>query len=365
MLLQKIFLLACILFPSATLAGSFESSVGHLRIDPIVKGLDTPWAFAFLPVGKVLITERDGRLLVFDGISVHKIKGLPRVFAEGQGGLLDVMVPRDFEKSREIFLTFAKSQGSGAGTALAAATLDLESRRLRNLRILFESKPSSSTGRHFGSRVIEARDGTLFMTLGDRGQAKTAQDLALHQGSIIRIDRDGTIPANNPFVGTAGAQAEIWSYGHRNPQGLAVDTRGSVWSVEHGAKGGDEINKLRKGGNFGWPVISYGTHYSGLKIGEGTQKTGMEQPEYYWDPSIAPSGMMIYSGKMWPKWKGDIFVGSLKFDYLSRLDGTPLQEREKLKSSETDRVRDVREGLDGAIWFLSVGNDTLYRVTPK
>ena len=223
--------------------------------------------------------------------------------------------------------------------------------------------PGSRGGRHFGSRLVEAGDGTLFLTIGDRGDRPSAQDLDVENGSVLRITKDGQIPAGNPFVGQAGAQPEIWSYGHRNPQGAASDLEGNLWVVEHGARGGDEVNRVRKGANYGWPVISYGRHYSGLKIGEGTQKEGMEQPEYYWDPSIAPSGMMIYSGALWPEWRGSIFVGSLKFDRISRLSGDPLVE-EVLETEETVRVRDVREGPDGAIWFLSVGEGALFRVSP-
>jgi glucose/arabinose dehydrogenase len=182
---------------------------------------------------------------------------------------------------------------------------------------------------------------------------------------VIRIARDGTIPEGNPFTDTQGARPAIWSYGHRNPQGAARGTDGTIWVVEHGAKGGDEINRIRRGANYGWPVISYGRHYSGAKIGEGTHKAGMEQPAFYWDPSIAPSGMMIYSGRLWPEWRGHIFVGSLKFGLISHLAGTPLREVERLKSPETARVRDIREAPDGSIWFLSVGNGAAYRMTPR
>lgn len=341
-----------------------DSSQGRLNVAPVVQGLDQPWGLAFLPDGGVLVTERGGDLLLVRQGRAQKLGGLPAVAAKGQGGLLDVMVPGDFARSREIFLTFSKRQGGGAGTALARARLAPGAKRLSDVKLLFEAAPNSSGGRHFGSRVIEAPDGTLYLTLGERGQRDSAQDLSLHQGSVIRLNRDGSVPGDNPFVGRAGARPEIWTYGHRNPQGMAVDSRGRIWVAEHGAKGGDEINLLRKGANYGWPVISYGRHYSGARIGEGTHKQGMEQPEFYWDPSIAPSGMMIYSGRLWPEWTGDIFVGSLKFDYISRLSGSKLTEREQLKSPETARVRDVREAPDGSIWFISVGNGTVYRIAP-
>lgn len=332
------------------------------RIDPVATGLDVPWALDLLPDGRALVTERAGRLLLIGSAGAVPVRGTPKVAAIGQGGLLDVMVPRDFARTGEVFVTFAKSSGSAASTALAVGRLD--GTRLRDLRVLFHADPASSGGRHFGSRVIEAPDGTLFLTLGDRGDRPSAQDLGSHSGSIIRINRDGTIPADNPFVGVAGARPEIWSYGHRNPQGAALDRNGQLWAVEHGAKGGDEVNRIRKGANFGWPVISYGRHYSGKKIGEGTAKPGMQQPAFYWDPSIAPSGMAIYSGKLNPVWRGQFLVGSLKFDYIARLGGDPLREVGRIETDETLRIRDVIEAPDGTILFLSEGNGTLYRLTP-
>lgn len=223
-------------------------------------------------------------------------------------------------------------------------------------------KPGSSGGRHFGARVVEARDGTLFVTIGDRGDAPAAQDLSRHNGKVIRINRDGSVPGDNPFVGVAGALPEIWSLGHRNPQGAALDAAGHLWISEHGAKGGDEVNRVERGKNYGWPVISYGRHYSGARIGEGTRKAGMEQPRHYWDPSIAPSGLLVHSGKGHPDWRGQILVGSLKFDYISRLAGSPLREVEQIKLPQTDRVRDIVEAPDGAIWFISVGRGAVFRL---
>ncbi|MCA0873394.1 PQQ-dependent sugar dehydrogenase [Seohaeicola saemankumensis] len=346
------------------LAQQLPSSAGPLRVERIADGFDTPWAFAFLPDGSVLVTERGGRLFrVADGRK-QRVAGVPKVEERGQGGLLDVMVPRDFSNSRQVFLTYARKQPGGAGTALAVGRLNDAGTRLSGVRRIFEMAPGNSGGRHFGSRVIEAPDGKLFVTLGERGDRPAAQDLGNHNGTVVRLNRDGSVPADNPFVGTAGAQPEIWSYGHRNPQGADFDGRGQLWVVEHGARGGDEINRIRRGANYGWPVISYGRHYSGLKIGEGTSKPGMEQPEHYWDPSIAPSGMMIYSGKLWPGWRGDIFVGSLKFDMIGRLSGAPLREAERISGAETGRIRDVAEAPDGAIWFLSETEGALFRLTP-
>ena len=332
------------------------------RIAGVVSGLDAPWAIAPLGDGRVLITERDGTLLLAGPQGTTEVSGVPKVRARGQGGLLDITLARDFDQTRTLFLTYAKRQGNGSGTALARATLSADGSALEDLKVLFEMKPGSSGGRHFGSRVVEAPDGTLFVTIGDRGDRPAAQDRSRHNGSIIRVNRDGSVPADNPFVGVEGVLPEIWSYGHRNPQGAGFDQQGRLWTSEHGAKGGDEINKVQRGANFGWPVISYGRHYSGAKIGEGTAKEGMVQPAFYWDPSIAPSGLMVYSGKMFPDWQGDIFVGSLKFDYIARLRGAPLKEVEQIKLPATERVRDIVEAPDGSIWFISVGEGTVYRI---
>jgi len=347
-----------------TAGAAFDTSSGPVRVAPIVNGLDEPWSFGFLPDGRLLITEREGILLLVDD-DITQVAGLPEIADVGQGGLLDILIPRDFAQRREIFMSYAKPQGRGAGTALMRARLSKDGGRLSEVTTIFEIEPSTSGGQHFGSRIVEAPDGSLFLTIGDRGARDTAQDLSIETGSVVRVNRDGSVPRDNPFVGQDGAQPEIWSFGHRNPQGAALDLAGNLLVVEHGARGGDEVNRVKKGANFGWPVISYGQHYSGRSIGEGTAKDGLQQPDFFWDPSMAPSGMMIYSGALWPEWRGNIFVGSLKFDYISRLDGTPMTEVEQLTGDETLRVRDVREGPNGGIWFLSVGNGTLYRMTPN
>ena len=332
------------------------------RIEPVVTGLDTPWAVAPLPQGGALITQRGGDLIHSVEGKNRKIGGVPAVATKGQGGLLDITLARDFAQSRQLFLTYAKRQkGGGIGTALARAVFPEGGKKLQDVREIFEMKAGSKGGRHFGSRVVEARDGTLFLTIGDRGDRDAAQDLTCHNGSVIRINRDGSIPRDNPFV-QGGGLPEIWSYGHRNPQGAGLDLAGNLWVSEHGAKGGDEVNAVKRGANYGWPVISYGRHYSGRKIGQGTRKKGMQQPAHYWDPSIAPSGLLVYSGKMFPAWKGDMFVGSLKFDYISRLSGAPLREVEQIKLPETGRVRDIVEAADGSIWFISVGDGAVYRM---
>ncbi|MEO0370539.1 MAG: PQQ-dependent sugar dehydrogenase [Pseudomonadota bacterium] len=342
---------------------ALDTSAGKLVITQMAGGLNAPWGFGFLPDGSILITERGGVLKRVTDAGVSEVAGVGPVWAEGQGGLLDVLVPRDFATTRELFFTLAQPQGKEAGTAVARTRLSDDATQLTDWTVIYEMDPGSEGARHFGSRLVEAPDGTFFITVGDRGDRPSAQDLGVENGSVLRIMRDGGVPDDNPFVGTANAQPEIWSYGHRNPQGAALDLDGRLWVAEHGARGGDEVNAVRRAANYGWPVISYGRHYSGRKIGEGTAKDGMEQPEFYWDPSMAPSGMMIYSGALWPEWRGSIFVGSLKFDYVSRLSGAPLQE-EMLEAPETYRVRDLREGPEGAIWFLSVGDGALYRLTP-
>lgn len=349
---------------SATQAERLATSAGTVEVTRMVADLDEPWGFGFLPEGGVLITERGGTLLHIsqDG-KRQSVAGLPRVARGGQGGLLDVLIPRDFARTREVVLTYSRPQGSGAGTAVAIGTLSQDGAALTGTTTIFETEPGDRGGRHFGSRVVEGRDGFLYVTIGDRGDDDSAQDLGTQNGSVIRIGRTGGVPSRNPFIDTPGAQPEIWSYGHRNPQGAALDLEGNLWVVEHGARGGDEINAVRPGANYGWPVISYGRHYSGLRIGEGSSKEGMEQPDHFWDPSIAPSGMMIYSGALWPEWRGDFFVGSLKFGYLSRLEVGSFAE-EEIEGDSTARLRDVREGPDGTIWYLSVGNGALYRMTP-
>lgn len=342
---------------------TIQTSAGKMEISAVVTGLDEPWGFGFLPDGKIVLTEREGRvLLVTPGAGVVVLRNPPQVIADGQGGLLDVLVPRDFAQSRTLFFSHAKRQGRGSGTAVTKAVLSADGASLSDHDTIFEIAPGSSGGRHFGSRLVEARDGTLFVTVGDRGSDDTAQDRSLHNGSILRITKTGAVPSDNPFVNTASVQPEIWSYGHRNPQGAALDRNGQLWITEHGARGGDEVNRIQKGANFGWPVISFGTHYSGRKIGEGTAKPGLEQPVTHWDPSIAPSGLSFYNDGPIRGWSGDMFAGSLKFDYIARLSGSPLREVEQIRGDSTQRVRDVRQGPDGALWFLSVGNGALYRM---
>lgn len=344
-------------------ATALQTSAGTLSVTQVASGFDTPWAFGFLPGGGLVITERDGRVIVLRNGQSTALSGVGRVVARGQGGLLDVLVPRDFAQTKSLYFTFSKRQGGGSGTAVARATLRSDESALDDWQTVFEIKQGSSGGRHFGSRMVEASDGTLFVTVGDRGDRPSAQDLSNENGSVLRITKTGGIPSDNPFTKTQGAQPAIWSWGHRNPQGMSFDTRGTLWVVEHGARGGDEVNRVRKGANYGWPEISYGVHYSGARIGSGTSKEGMEQPAFYWDPSIAPSGMMIHSGRGISAWRDSFFVGSLKFDYISRLSGSNLREVEQIRLPGASRIRDIREAPDGSIWVLAAGNGALYRLT--
>jgi len=347
---------------------SFDTSAGKVAVERIAGPFAHPWAVAFLPGGEMLVTERGGTLWRLDAQGArNKIAGVPAVHAENQGGLMDVVAARDFAETRQIFLTYSEPQSGASRTAAAVARLSDDGNSLENLRVIFRQEPVVDSDVHYGSRIVEAPDGTLWITTGERGLFEPAQNLSNSLGKIVRVTRAGKVPRDNPYRGGV-ARPEIWSIGHRNPQGAALDpATGALWEVEHGAKGGDELNKPEGGKNYGWPVISYGTHYSGAKIGEGTQKEGMAQPIYYWDPSIAPSGLMIYSGKLWPAWKGAIFVGALKFQLISHLtrDGDKITGEERLFTEVYGRIRDVREGPKAAIWFLTDEDEgALYRVTP-
>ncbi|WP_136443497.1 PQQ-dependent sugar dehydrogenase [Pacificoceanicola onchidii] len=345
------------LLASTATAGPIETEAGTLQAVTVAEGLDTPWAFDFLPDGTILVTLRDGAIVAFRGEERWLVENPPKVLADGQGGLLDIMVPRDFAQTRELFFTYSKRQFiRGSGTAVYKATLSADGRSLTGGETIFEIARGSGGGFHFGSRLVESPEGTLFVTIGDRGNPDTAQDLEMHNGSVVHITKDGDPGLGNPEL---DGLPEIYSYGHRNPQGAALDGSGQLWLVEHGAQGGDEVNRVEPGVNYGWPVISYGVNYNGTKIGEGTAKEGMAQPVHYWDPSIAPSGMTFFEGG---DWDGNAFVGSLKFDYISRLAGNPLREVEQIRGEETGRVRDVAQGPDGKLWWLSVFEGALYRL---
>lgn len=347
-------------------ADTLNSSAGPIAATAMAQVDGTPWSLGFLPDGGVLITEREGRLWLWREGRLQAVAGVPPLADIGQGGLLDVLIPRDFAQTRAVYLSYAKAQGAGAGTALARGRLSGDGARLERVETLFEMRPGTRGGRHFGGRLAEGTDGHIYLTTGDRGQDAGAQRLDSHQGKVLRLTRDGAPAPGNPFLATPGALPEIWSYGHRNPQGLALDGQGRLWAHEHGARGGDEVNLIEPGRNYGWPVISYGVEYSGAPIGEGTAKPGLEQPRHYWDPSIAPSGFTIYRGGLFAGWRGDFLVGSLKFDMISRLDATggALREVERIAGAETARVRDIREAPDGALWMIAEGSGTIWRLTP-
>ncbi|RYX89279.1 MAG: PQQ-dependent sugar dehydrogenase [Comamonadaceae bacterium] len=328
------------------------------RQETVATGLENAWGFAFLPEGRFLVTERAGRMRVVDargGIGAP-IAGLPAVAAGGQGGLLDVVLDSGFDSNRKLYFCFSEPGNGGNSTALATAQLSADSGSLQSVRIIFSQKPKVASSAHFGCRIVEARDGTLFLTLGERySRMQDAQKLDNHHGKVVRINKDGSVPKDNPFAARPGALPEIWSYGHRNAQGAALAPDGTFWMHEHGPQGGDEINVPKAGLNYGWPVITYGEQYGGGPIGEGlTSKAGLEQPLHYWKPSIAPSGMaFLTSDRYGPSWKGNLFVGSLKFSYLDRIElGAGKVVREN-RIEIGERVRDVRQSPDGYLYVLT------------
>lgn len=339
----------------------------------VADGLENPWAIAFLPDGGTLVTERPGRLRLIGSAGLSEpIAGVPDVAARGQGGLLDVAIDPGFADNGLVYLSYSEpGQNLTAGTAVGRGRLVVANgaATLEDFTVLFRQEPKIAAGQHFGSRLVFDAEGRLYVTLGERGQPDLAQDLTTHMGKVVRINTDGSIPADNPFNSAdSGGQPEIWSYGHRNPQGAALhpDT-GELWTVEHGARGGDEINRPEAGSNQGWPEISYGVNYSGSAIGQGTSAPGMAQPLYYWDPSIAPSGMTFYTGELFPQWQGDIFVGALKDRKIVRLDvdGESVVGETVFAENAFGRIRDVRTGPDGAIWFVTdESNGVVGRIIP-
>ena len=342
---------------------------GPLAVTEVARGFEHPWGLAFLPDGRMLVTERPGRLLLLepDGKSRRTLAGVPSVRAGGQGGLLGIALSPNFAQDRLVYLSFSEAGDGGAGTAVARGRFT--GTALENTEVIWRQAPKVGGGNHWGSRLVFARDGTLYVTTGDRyGERERAQDVATTIGKVVRINADGSAPKDNPFVGRAGARPEIWSYGHRNLQGAALHPEtGQLWTVEHGARGGDELNFPRAGRNYGWPVITYGVDYSGFKIGEGTAKDGMEQPVYYWDPVIAPSGAAFYTGSAFPEWRGQLFVGSLRPGALVRLklDGGRVVEEARYLPN-VGRVRDVVQGPDGLLYLLTDASDgQLLRVAPK
>ena len=338
------------------------------RAQVVASNLQNPWALAFLPDGRFLVTERPGRLRVIEpnGELGEPVLGLPGMAAQGQGGLMDVLLDNDFVSNNTLYFCFSEPGQGGNSTALARARLSSDRLRLEGLKIIFSQKPKVVSSAHFGCRIVESQtngkpDGMLYLTLGDRySQMNDAQTLNNHQGKIVRIYKDGRVPDNNPFVKRLGALPEIWSYGHRNVQGAVLSPDGSLWTHEHGPQGGDEINPVLPGRNYGWPVITYGENYGGGKIGQGlTSQKGMEQPLHYWLPSIAPSGMVFLSSERYGSaWVGNLFVGSLKFAYLNRVElsqpfGGKVIGEQKLLEDLGQRIRDVRQGPDGWLYVLT------------
>jgi glucose/arabinose dehydrogenase len=360
--------LAC---PAA--AQTFRSSAGAIQVEAVASGLVNPWGLAFLPDGRMLVTERPGRmrLVTRDGKLAPPLGGVPKVFAQSQGGLHDVALDRDYARNQTLYVCYAEPAGGAGRTALARARLvDEGEPRLGEVKVIFRQEGPLSSGNHFGCRIAQTADGNLFLTMGDHFTYRNeAQNLANHLGKIVRIRPDGSVPPDNPFVGRYGGKPEIWSYGHRNSQGAAINpASGKLWMHEHGPRGGDEINVPEAGKNYGWPVIGYGIDYSGAKIHESTHKTGMQQPIKYWVPSIAPSGMAFYSGDLFPSWRGNLFVGALAGQALVRLelDGEKVTKEERLLQDLRERIRDVRVGPDGALWLATdSSNGRILRVTPK
>ena len=355
---------------AAILAASVaaEALAQTVRPETLATGLEHPWAVAFLPQGRFLVTERPGRMRVVSaqGAVGAPLAGVPAVAAGGQGGLLDVVTDSGFATNRTLYFCYSEPGQGGNSTALARARLSDDDSRLEDVRVIFSGRPKVASSMHFGCRIVEARDGNLFLTLGERNSRRNdAQTLDNHHGKVVRVKKTGGAADGNPYAGRAGALPEIWSYGHRNSQGATLAPDGTFWMHEHGPQGGDEINIPQPARNYGWPVITYGENYGGGRMGEGTEKAGMEQPLHQWTPSMAPSGMAFLSSDRYgPAWRGNLFVGSLKFGYLARLEianGKVAREEKLLQG--VGRVRDVRQGPDGWLYLVTdEGNGKLVRV---
>jgi glucose/arabinose dehydrogenase len=344
------------------------------EVQVVARGLDHPWAVEPLPGGDFLVTERPGRMRIVSarGNIGEPIAGVPEVMARGQGGLLDVELSPRFASDRTLWWSYSEPREDGNGTSVARGVLSADGRRLEGVKVIFRALPSYDNSAHFGSRVVAGPDGNLYVTLGERSDRETrpqAQDLGSHLGKIVRIQPNGGAPADNPFVGRAGALPEIWSYGHRNVQSAAFDADGQLWEVEHGPRGGDELNRIEKGENYGWPLQSYGEEYSGATIDTAAgSRPGIVSPVYYWDPVIAPSGAQFYSGDLFPEWRGNLFVGALRDERLVRLvlEGGRVVGEEHLLTDRGQRIRDVRQGPDGALYLVTdQGNGELLRLVPR
>ncbi len=354
----------------ATFAGPALAQSGDIvktqevsvRVEKLAEGLEHPWAVEVLPDGSYIVTERPGRLrIIRDGKISDPVSGVPQVSARGQGGLMDVALAPDFATSRRLYLTAATTSNRGSGTEVFSATLSSDEKSLENVTPIFTMRRFTRGNIQYGSRIAIAGDGSLFISIGDRGNRDRSQDWKDDAGSIVRLNADGSIPADNPFKDGRKALPEIWSKGHRNPQGITFDSAdGKLYTVEHGARGGDEINNPEPGKNYGWPIITYGRDYSGAKIGEGTAKRGLEQPLHYWDPSIAPGALAIYRGKMFPEWNGNFIVAALKFQLLSRMQrdaSGAFTAEERMFEGDYGRIRDVIVAPDGALLMVTDEDD--------
>ncbi len=350
-----------------------ETEAGPVSVSTVAGGLSHPWGLAFLPEGRMLVTERDGRMRIVDadGALSDPLGGLPEIWVSGQGGLLNVALSPDFETSGVVFFTFSAPDGGDAGTAVARGQLveDGDGARLANVETIFSMNDKDRSGRHFAGRMSVAGDGTLFFAIGDRGTMERSQDFSDHAGNVLRINPDGSIPDDNPFVGDDGVADEIWSTGHRNIQGMAIHPEtGVLWTHEHGPRGGDEINIPQPGENFGWPIVTYGIDYSGATIGEGIQeRDDLVGPLHHWTPSIAPSGLAFYQGDAFPDWQGDMLVGALAGSALHRvrLDGEEVVGEEVMLTELGERIRDVRLGPDGLVYLLTdAGDGRILRLSP-
>lgn len=353
---------------SALAEQRFSSNKADFRLETVAEGLAHPWSLAFLPNGDMLVTEREGQLRVIRNgkLEAAPVSGLPELVVSGQGGLLEVLLHPEFETNRTLFLSYAHRAREGMTTRVARAQLDGD--RLTNVEVIFEALPRSGGGRHFAGRMEFDRAGNLYVAVGDRGDMDRAQDRGDDAGGVHRITPDGAPAPGNPFLSDDGAEDTFFTYGNRNIQGMTIHPEtGEIWSHEHGPRGGDEINILRAGTNYGWPEITYGIDYSGLPITSETEKPGMAQPLHYWDPSIAPSGMAFYTGDRFPQWQGDLFVGALKLRKLVRLniENGKVTEEEDLLTELGERIRDVRMGPDGALWLLTDSpRGKVYRMLP-
>lgn len=345
-----------------------ESEEEAFRVVQLLDGLEHPWGMAWLPDGRMLITERPGRMHLVDGEATTSLSGLPDIAARGQGGLLDVAVHPNYEENGWIYFAYSISGEDGMGTELSRARLDEEGTALVDRETLYTQAPLVGSGRHFGSRIVFPDDGTVVFTIGERGQRAPAQDNANSIGTTIRLNDDGSVPDDNPFVGEDGMLPEIYTYGHRNQQGMAIHPEtGAIWQHEHGPRGGDELNRIEPGANYGWPDITYGVEYSDQSPIGGTEAPGMEQPVVYWDPSIAPSGMTFYTGDAFPNWQNHLFLGALAHQHVRRvvIDGDEVVHQEELLRNELGRIRDVRTGPDGYLYVLTdAGDGGLFRLEP-